>query len=64
MLVKNVQRYFPWSTFEGFNEIKSIEIIFADIRTVKRINAITLIIIKVVFKLIESKKFLLFFGLI
>ena len=64
MLVKNVQRDFPANTYEGFMAIESIEITFRDIRIVKRINAATLIIIKIVLRLKEPNKFLFFFGLI
>jgi hypothetical protein len=64
MLVKNVQRYLPASIFEGFIAIESIVRKLNFIKSVKIINAATFIIMKRVFRLIESKKLLFFLGLI
>ena len=60
MLVKNVHKYFPSSIFEGFIAMESIGRKFAEISTIKRINAITLIAIRRVFKLREFKRLLFF----
>jgi hypothetical protein len=49
---------------EGFIAIESIESTFKVISIVKTINAITLIIIKIVLRLKEPNNLLLLFGLI
>jgi hypothetical protein len=63
MLVKSVHKFFPANMFEGFIATESIESNFADIRTVNKINAMTLTTIKVVFRLTKLKKFLFLLGL-
>ena len=64
MLVIKVHISLPASIFEGFIAIESIEKTFREISIVKRINATTLIIIKIVLRLKEPNKLLLLFGLI
>jgi len=55
ILVKNVQRYFPERTFEGFKATASTEMTFKDKRAVKTINATILIKTKIRVTLNKSK---------